>query len=83
MVPWFVDSICNLLAHSIGSNSNPVAPLLSALFVLGRGMEQSKEPAGERRSSRKKDKTEFFLLKFLNVELIVCTGFEVEKKKKS
>lgn len=25
---------------------------------------------------------EFLLLKFLNVELIVCTGFEAEKKKR-
>lgn len=43
-------------------------------------MEWRREQAGEmRRSKRKKGKMEFLLLRFLNVELIVCTGLEAEK----
>lgn len=39
--------------------------------------------AGRRNEKKleKEEKVEFLLLKFLNVELIVCTGFEAEKKK--
>lgn len=35
-----------------------------------------------RRRERRKKQMEFLLLKFLNVEFIVCTGFEAENKKK-
>lgn len=59
-----------------------MVPVLSALFAgKGHGAE---ERAGKRNEKKleKEEKTEFLLLKFLNVELIVCTGFEAEKKKK-
>lgn len=57
MAPWFVSAICNLLAHPIGSNSNPMAPSLS-LILLGRGREPASwrnEKKLEKEEKKKKD----------------------------
>lgn len=78
-----LDSYVTSGPHSIGSNSNPVVPLLSALFVL-KGHGQSKERLRKVGGALEKEGQNGILsLKLLNVELIVCTGFEVGKKKKA
>lgn len=53
----------------------------SVLFVEKEGAWSGRGGSRKNVEKSRGEKLGFFLLKFLNVELIVCTGFETEKKK--